>query len=99
MTPSGNKRRPRSGAPERPDLKEKAEKIHAEIFGLPDESPAQVPPATWRARILAGFGLAAACGVIGQVLNYEYLLIFSLSLAIGLVVLIFLRIYAGRRKK
>jgi len=99
MTSSGNKRRPRSGAPERPDLKEKAEKIHAEIFGRPDEGPAPVPPATWRARILAGFSLAAACGVIGQVLNYEYLLVFSLSLAIGLVVMIFLRLYSSRRKK
>ena len=99
MTPSGNRRRPRSGAPERPDLKEKAEKMHAEIFGRPVEEPI---PAQWgnlRLRFLVGFCLAAVCGVLSQIFNYKYLLVFSLSLAIWLVVMIFFRLYSGKRKK
>jgi hypothetical protein len=85
MTPSGNRRRPRSGAPERPDLQQKAERIHAEVFGHPGEPQPENKPDHWVMRILAGYIFAAVCWGMSKVLYNEYLLMFSLSLAVGMV--------------
>ena len=97
MPPSGNRRRPRSGAPKRPDLREKAEKIHSEIFGHEAENQPRKKTDRWWVRPLAGFGLAVFCWIMSKVFNSEYLLMFALSLAVGIVLMVLFRLVAVRR--
>jgi hypothetical protein len=99
MTTPGNSRRPRSGAPERPDLRKKAEKIHAEVFGHQEESNPPPGPDRWWIRPLAGFGLAVFCWIMSAVYNSDYLQMFALSLAAGLVFIMAFKLIVLRRKK
>ena len=98
MASSGNRRRPRSGAPERLDLKDKAGKIHAEIFGHQDDNSPENKPGHWMMRIAAGFAVAMLCWLLSVLLNNEYLLLFAISMAIGMVMIFVFRLFTRRRK-
>jgi hypothetical protein len=99
MTPSGNRRRPRSGTPLQPDLQEKAERIHAEIFG-PGEQPEPSPPQRggW-VRYVAVFSLASAAWVLGERLNNYYLMMFALAVLGSSLGVFILRIIVSRKKR
>ncbi len=99
MTRSGNRRRPRSGAPDQPDLREKAERMHSRIFGHNEQQ--ELPPSRrggW-VRYAAIIALAAVAWALGEKLNNYYLLMFALAIAGSSIGIIIVRIIVACKRK
>lgn len=80
-------------------MQEKAERMHAEIFGTGEQPEPGIPQRGGWVRYVAVFSLAAMAWVLGEKLNNYYLLIFALAVAGSSVGIIILRLIVARKRR